>query len=193
VDLMAAIQGYDVARRRVKALVSVAGAIGGTRLADLGVTLGIQGFRDAVFKSGLGHCEIVDHGGIESLSRKVRYEALRQWHPPQTLRTYSLVAVSSKEKTSRPLQTMWRRNAYYSIDQDSHIVAEEAIIPGSEFLGTVFADHWAIALPMSEHPLTQKKVDQNPFPRTALLEAIVRHVTASTPPSISSGRFAPGR
>ena len=181
VDLMAAIQGHDNARRQIKVLVSVAGAIGGSRLADLGVKLGIQGFQDAVLKSGLGRCEIVDHGGIESLSRKVRYEALRQWHPPQSLRTYSLVAVSSKLKTSKPLHTMWERNAYYSIDQDSHIIAEEAIIPGSEFLGIVNADHWAIALPMSEHPLTKDKVDQNPFPRTALLEAIVRYVTTANP------------
>jgi hypothetical protein len=179
VDLMAAIQGHDNARRQIKALVSVAGAIGGSRLADLGVKLGIQGFQTAVRDSGLGRCEIVDHGGIDSLSRKVRYEALRQWHPPPSLRTYSLVAVSSKQKTSKPLQTMWQRNAYYSIDQDSHIIAEEAIIPGSELLGIVNADHWAVALPMSEHPLTRDKVDRNPFPRTALLEAIVRYVSAA--------------
>lgn len=183
VDLMAAIQGHDNARRQIKALVSVAGAIGGSRLADLGVKLGIQGFQNAVAKSGLGRCEIVDHGGIESLSRKVRYEALRQWHPPQSLRTFSLVAVSSKQKTSKPLLTMWERNAYYSIDQDSHIIAEEAIVPGSEVLGIANADHWAVALPMSEHPLTKDKVDQNPFPRTALLEAIVRYVSAALEPA----------
>jgi hypothetical protein len=178
VDLMAAIQNHQSARTSIKALVSVAGAIGGSRLADLGVSLGIQGFRDAVLRSGLGRCEIVDHGGIESLSRKVRYDALRAWNPPPTLRSFSIVAVSSEKNTSKPLHTMWERNSFYSIDQDSHIIAEEAIVPGSEFLGTVNADHWAIALPMSEHPLTKDKVDRNPFPRTALLEAIVRYVTA---------------
>jgi hypothetical protein len=121
----------------------------------------------------------VDQGGILSLTRKARYDALRAWNPPPALRTYSIVAVSSEKNTSRPLQTMWRRNSYYSIDQDSHIIAEEAIVPGSEFLGIVNADHWAVALPMSEHPLTQEKVDRNPFPRTALLEAIVRYVSAA--------------
>ena len=179
VDLMTAVQTKDVARSRIKALVSVAGAIAGSRLADLGVPLGILGFRDAVYRSGLGHCDIVDHGGIGSLKRNVRYEALRHWNPPATLRTYSVVAVSAQEKTSAPLQTMWRRNAHFSIDQDSHILAEEQIIPGSEVLGIARADHWAIALPMSEHPLTKDKVDHNRFPRTALLEAIVRFVAAS--------------
>ena len=120
----------------------------------------------------------MDHGGILSLKRDVRYRALRAWNPPATLRTYSLVGVSSLEHTSQPLQTLWKRNQYHSIDQDSHIIAEEGIIPGAEFLGIAKADHWALALPMSEHPLTKDKVDQNLFPRTALLEAIVRYVSA---------------
>jgi hypothetical protein len=176
VDLMTTIQLHAIAQTRIKALVSVAGAIGGSRLADLGVTLGIAGFRDAVSRSGLGRCEIVDHGGIESLRRHTRYAAMRAWKPPNTLRTYSIVGVSSFTRTSKPLHTMWKRVASYSIDQDSHIIAEEAVIPGSDHLGIAKGDHWALALPMSEHPLTEKKVDQNPFPRTALLEAIVRYV-----------------
>jgi hypothetical protein len=76
------------------------------------------------------------------------------------------------------LDTMWQTNAIHSIDQDSHIIAEEAVIPGSEYLGIARGDHWAVALPMSEHPKTQKKVNKNKYPRDALLEAIVRYVTA---------------
>ena len=178
VDLMAAIQHHEVAKDSIKALVSVAGAIGGSRLADVNASLGIFGFRNAVRQSGLGNCDIVDQGGIGSLKRDVRYRALREWNPPETLRSYSIVAVSAEKKTSAPLETMWRRNSFYSIDQDSHIIAEEAVIPGSEYLGVANGDHWAVALPMSEHPLTKKKVNHNPYPRTALLEAIVRYVSA---------------
>lgn len=178
VDLMAAVQHHDIARAHIKVLVSVAGAIGGSRLSDLGVELGVIGFRNAVRQAGLGDCRIVDHGGIGSLRRDVRYRELRAWKPPSTLRAYSIVGVSSYERTSRPLQLLWRRNEYYSIDQDSHIIAEEGVIPGGTFLGVANADHWALALPMSEHPLTAKNVDHNPFPRTALLEAIVRYVLA---------------
>ena len=178
VDLMTAIQHHEIAKKQIKALVSVAGAIGGTRLADLGTTLGVLGFGNALRRAGIGGCRIEDKGGIGSLKRKVRYEAMRNWKPPRTLRTYSLVAVSPREETSKPLRTMWKTNAIYSIDQDSHIIAEEAVIPGSEHLGIVKADHWAVALPMSEHPKTQKKVNKNKYPRDALLEAIVRYVTA---------------
>jgi hypothetical protein len=187
VDLMAAIATSDLARERIKALVSVTGAIGGTRLADLGAAIGILGFESALRQSGIP-CDIEDHGGIGSLRRDVRYRALRAWKPPQTLRTYSLSAVSTLKRTSKPLHTMWRTNEIYSIDQDSHIIAEESIIPGSEFLGVARGDHWAVALPMSEHPKTKKKVDQNPFPRTALLESIVRYVTVRHASNAGDGR-----
>jgi hypothetical protein len=178
---MTAIAASRLAQQRIKALVSVTGAIGGTRLADLGAAIGILGFKSALRQSGIS-CEIEDHGGIGSLRRDLRYRALRAWKPPETLRSYSLAAVSTLGQTSKPLLTMWKTNQIYSIDQDSHIVAEESIIPGSEFLGVAHGDHWAVALPMSEHPKTKEKVDQNRFPRTALLESIVRYVTARAAP-----------
>ena len=158
VDLMTAIQNHEAAQKQIKALVSVAGAIGGTRLADLGTTLGVIGFGNALRRAGIGGCRIEDKGGIGSLKRSVRYEAMRKWKPPATLRTYSLVAVSPLEHTSTPLHTMWKTNAIYSIDQDSHIIAEEAVIPDSEYLGIVRADHWAVALPMSDdrQPVQQR-------------------------------------
>ena len=161
VDLMTAIQHHDIARQQIKALVSVAGAIGGTRLAELGPTLGVIGFGNALWRAGIGGCRIEDEGGISSLKRRLRYEAMRKWKPPATLRTYSLVAVSPRKETSKPLDTMWQTNAIHSIDQDSHIIAEEAVIPGSEYLGIARGDHWAVALPMSEHPKTEKKVNKN--------------------------------
>jgi hypothetical protein len=176
VDLMTAIQHHPVAQQRIKVLISIAGAIGGTRLAHARVWLGEAGFRIAASLAGLGNCDTTDHGAIGSLRRDVRYQALRDWNPPQTLRTYSLVAVSSLKQTSIPLHLLWHRNAIYSIDQDSHIIAEEAVIPGSAFLGIAKGDHWAVALPMSEHPATARLVDRNRFPRTALLEALIRHV-----------------
>jgi hypothetical protein len=176
-DLMTAIQHHPAAQQRIKVLISIAGAIGGTRLSHGGASAGALGFRAVILSAGLGDCNIKDNGGIASLRRDVRYQALRDWNPPQTLRTYSLVAVSSREQTSGPLRGLWRLNAFYSIDQDSHIIAEEAIIPGSAFLGVAKGDHWAVALPMSEHPATAGPVNRNRFPRTALLEALIRHVT----------------
>ena len=69
---------------------------------------------------------------------------------------------------------MWTRVSYYSADQDSQMVAEEAMMPGARYLGVAKADHWALALPFTEAGHT--RVDHNKFPRTALLEALVRYV-----------------
>ena len=62
------------------------------------------------------------------------------------------------------------------------MIAEEAIIPGARFLGVARGDHWAMALPFFEHANAEyrKKVNWNRFPRTALLEAIVRYVDSGT-------------
>jgi hypothetical protein len=179
VDLMVALQNHEEARRNVLALVSVAGAISGSRLIDFGIAPTIFGFRKAVRDSGLGNCRIEENGGIASLRRPVRYAFLRHWTPPPTLRSFSIVGVVDREHTSPPLRFMWTLQSLYSIDQDSQMIAEEAVIPGARFLGVAKGDHWALALPLSEHPdkNVRKRVGpQNRYPRTALLEAIVRYV-----------------
>jgi hypothetical protein len=48
VDLMVAIHDHGVARTSIRALVSVAGAIGGSRLIDFGAEVTTVGFRKAV-------------------------------------------------------------------------------------------------------------------------------------------------
>jgi hypothetical protein len=186
VDLMTSVQKYPAerfphARAQIKALVSIAGAISGSRLADLGEGLTIFGFKRAVKKSGLGNCDIKEEGGIRSLRRDVRYEFLRSWEPPMGLKTYSIVGVVNRDETSSVLHMMWDRLELYSNDQDSQMIAEEAIIPGAQFLGVAKGDHWALALPFTEHhdPKINKAVSKNRFPRTALLEAIIRYVHAT--------------
>ena len=178
VDLMTAIQLYDSARRQIEALVSVAGAIGGSRLMDYPLDLAKIGFQEAVRRSRLGHCPIDSDDGMKSIRRKVRYEFLTKWNPPPLLESFSLVGVVPEKKTSTVLRRMWRRLEYYSVDQDSQVVAEEGIIPNARFLGVAIGDHWALALPFTENADADiaKAVSENRFPRAALLEAIVRYV-----------------
>ncbi len=178
VDLMTALQNHQVARDNIRALVSVAGAISGSRLVDYGAAATIAGFRKAVKGSGLGECRIEDRGGIDSMRRANRHEFLRQWTPPRSLASYSIVGVVDEDHVSKPLRTMWKLESNYTRDQDSQMAAEEALIPGARFLGVALGDHWALALPLSDHPDAKigARVDRNRFPRVALLEAIVRFV-----------------
>jgi hypothetical protein len=82
------------------------------------------------------------------------------------------------ETTSKVLQNSWKQLSAYSIDQDSQVIRDEAAVPGGASLGTALGDHWAVALPFSEahNPIFDAAVDRNVFPRTALLEAMVRFV-----------------
>jgi hypothetical protein len=178
VDLMTAIHLYQSAQDSIKALVSVAGAISGSRLIDFGEAATVVGFRSAARASGLGNCEIRENGGIASLRRDVRARFLKEWAPPATLKTYSIVGVADREHTSRPLHVMRDLLALYSQDQDSQMIADEAVIPGARYLGAAKGDHWAVALPLSNHPDPEirRRVNRNRYPRVALLEAIIRFV-----------------
>lgn len=179
VDLMTAIQNYPSAQSQIRVLVSIAGAIGGSRVIDLGKELNILGFEQAALASGLGHCDLQNAWpALELLRRDKRAAILRNWNPPTSLRSYSVVAVASKEQTSSVLRIMRGRVSYYSQDQDSQMIAEEAMIPGGHLLAVARGDHWAVAWPFSDHPdaKLRKRVDHNIYPRVALLEAIVRYV-----------------
>jgi hypothetical protein len=54
----------------------------------------------------------------------------------------------------------------------------EAILPGSKLLGEVRSDHWTFVLPLSRNPafFLRNMVSAEPFPREALLRALVRYV-----------------
>jgi hypothetical protein len=182
VDLMVALQNHKAAQDNIRALVSVAGAISGSRLVDFGTPATIAGFRKAIRNSGLGNCRITENGGVASMRRQTRNEFLRHWSPPSSLRAYSIVGVVDRDHTSKPIRAMWLLQSLYSIDQDSQLIAEEAVMPGARFLGIAKGDHWALALPLSEHPNPEivRKVDHNRYPRIALLEAIVRYVISGS-------------
>jgi hypothetical protein len=61
---------------------------------------------------------------------------------------------------------------------DSQVLFYDQVTPGSTLFAYVNADHWAVAVPIARtHPTTGSMfVDQNDFPREALLEAIMRFV-----------------
>jgi len=61
--------------------------------------------------------------------------------------------------------------------EDGLLAAADGILPGAKFLGTALADHIAVAHDFHGTAMA-KFYDRNSFPRSALLEALVRFVTA---------------
>jgi hypothetical protein len=122
--------------------------------------------------------------GMNSLRRDVRQRFLSSF-PHPFVPTYSLAAVASQENIpAQNRATVMMLNSYDK-EHDGQVLKSDATVPESKALGVAVSDHLAIALNF------EKGKQQRPlFPRSALLEAVVRTVLAdlgakpaATPPS----------
>jgi hypothetical protein len=173
-DVLEALVAYPEIRNRVAAVVSVAGAIGGSPLAndasqyqaDL-----LRHFPEATCTSG-------DGGGVESLRPATRLAWLAQHPLPPDLHYYSVVTFPQPERISSILEPSYRKLSQVDARNDSQVVFYDEIVPGSSLLAYVNADHWALAVPVARtHPVVGTLfVSQNAYPREALMEAILRFV-----------------
>lgn len=171
-DLQEGLAADGEARNAVAAMISVAGTIGGSRLVDL-LPKRIKKW------SGQLHLEncTFEMAALNSLNRGTRQQFLMEY-PAPPVRTYSLISVSEDRNTSLVLKPTWDYLRAFDLREDSQVIAYEGIAPGSKYLGTARADHWAVAMPFEFSPdeKIRKLVDRNHFPRVALFEALVRYV-----------------
>ncbi len=177
VDLMEALVHHPSIRPRVKALVAVASPVGGSRLVD-GVPERLKELSQRFPR--IRTCELGDGRGYQSLERPTRQRFFENHLAAVNgLRSYSVSAVASREDTSRVLRPLWDYHAPFSIDQDTHVVADDAVVPGSTLLAQANGDHWAVASPveLSANEWLRTRADRNRYyPRVALLEAVLRYI-----------------
>ena len=173
-DIFEALVTYPELRPRIAAVVSAAGPVGGSPLAndaeqyhaDL-----LQYFPKATCKPG-------DGGGVESLRPSIRKAWLAEHPLPREIPYYSLVALPHPDRISSVLDSSYRKLSRVDARNDSQVIFYDAIVPGSTLLGYLNADHWAVAVPIARtHPTVGAWfVTENAYPREALLEAILRFV-----------------
>jgi|RhiMethySRZTD1v2_1073278.scaffolds.fasta_scaffold01575_14 pimeloyl-ACP methyl ester carboxylesterase len=176
-DTMVALTSYPNELKDVAALITVAGAVGGSHLVDRLDKLN----QDLIGKLGLPSCVVpgksTGPNAIDSMRRENRQKFLAD-HERLKVSAFSISAVSTKDNTSKILQGLWDHVAPFAQEQDSHIVEREAIVPGGQFLGRALGDHWAVAFPFDPNPKVSagalRVIDKNRFPREALIEAAVR-------------------
>ena len=174
-DVQMALAMNPDAKAAVAAFISVAGATGGSAVADL-----VPAQADAwINRFKLGQCEGDAAVAFKSLKRSVRRQFLAE-HPNPVVPTYSLPAVSDRAHTSKALLESWQLMATLASKQDSQLAYEDAIVPGSTLLGAAKADHLAVALPFDQATDAQIRslADKGHYPRATLLEALIRFVTA---------------
>ena len=174
-DVLEALVRHPEIRGRVAAVVAVAGAVGGSPLANDAEQYEanlLQHFPGATCTAG-------DGGAVESLRPAVRKAWLAAHTPlPPGPRYYSLVTYPQPESISTILQLSYERLARVDGRNDGQVIFHDQVIPDSTLLGFLNADHWAIALPIARtHPaIGTLLATRNAYPREALLEALLRFV-----------------
>lgn len=173
-DILEAITAYPELQDRVAAVVSAAGAVGGTPL----VHDASQDTLDLLQYFPGAECDRGDGGALESLKPSVRQQWLASNPLPRSIRFYSLVAHPGPDQISSVLRGSYDKLAQVDPRNDSQMIYYDQLIPGSTVLGYLNADHWAVGVPIARsHPaIASLLVDKNAFPREVLLEALIRYI-----------------
>jgi hypothetical protein len=173
-DILEGLVTYPELAQRVTAVVSVAGSINGSPLAD-DASASMLGLLEYLPGS---QCDEGDGGALDSLKPSIRRDFASTHELPKTVQYYSLATFARREQISFGLRGSYDDLATIDPRNDSQMLFYDQIIIGGALLGFVNADHWAVALPISrQRPgLAATLVNRNEFPREILLEAIVRHV-----------------
>jgi hypothetical protein len=173
-DILEAVVAYPELRSRVAAVVSAAGAVGGSPLANEAEQYQadlLQYFPGSTCASG-------DGGGVNSLRPAVRKAWLGTNPLPRDLRYYSLVTFPHPDRISSILAPSYAKLARIDARNDSQMIFYDQMVPGSILLGYANADHWALAVPIARTHTTVGSlfVTQNAYPREALMEALLRFI-----------------
>ncbi len=173
-DILEAVTSFPDLQQRVAAVVSVAGAVGGSPLADDAT----QSMLNLLKRFPDAECDLSDEGALKSLKPEVRKRWLANHSLPGSIRYYSIITYPNKEQISSILKFNYEKLSQVDSRNDSQVIFYDQVIPGSVILGYLNADHWAISAPFNRsHPfISSVFTDKNAFPREVLLEAIVRYV-----------------
>ncbi|MDP1634972.1 MAG: hypothetical protein Q8L69_09865, partial [Gallionellaceae bacterium] len=161
--------------RNVRALVSVAGVVSGSPLADW-----LNRYKKILEHLPTpGACSHVNENFLKSISRDRCLHWLRNhWHTlPQGVRYYSLVTFNTPQRMHWFLRMLYAKLAEVEPRNDSHMLIHDQVLPGAALLGYIKSDHWAVALPFnrSMRSLWNRLLKHNnAFPREVLFEAILR-------------------
>ena len=173
-DILEAIVSYPELRERVTAVVSIAGAVGGSPLANAATQNQLNMLRHFPGSA----CETGDEGALDSLRPATRQAWLASHPLPDDLAYYSLVTFPRPDRISSVLSPTYNRLAYVDSRNDGQMLFYDQLIPGSTLLGYLNGDHWAVVIPIARTHSFIGTVfaNKNDYPREALLEAVLRFV-----------------
>ena len=178
-DILHFLVDYPEIAKKVTAILSVAGVINGTPVADKYAKTYANWFK----KTPIKECDPGDGGVLESLKRSVQFPWMAVNPLPQNERYYSLVAFAHREGVQPGLLLTY--DLLRSIDprNDGQVIFYDQVIPGSSLLGYINLDHWAIAVPVKEKTASAawESASNHPHVRALLFEAMVLFLVENLP------------
>jgi hypothetical protein len=174
VDTLEALEAYPELRQRVTAVISLAGAVGGSALADPPL---IELLQLSSLVPG-NQCREGDHGALNSLRRGTRHSWLSRHRLYGPVRYYSIVAAPEPDRVSSGLRLAYELLSGIGGRNDGNVFIADQILPAGTLLAYVNADHFAAAIDLRRSPYATVRdaADRSDFPRAALLEAALRFV-----------------
>ena len=175
-DVLDFLVNYPEHAQRVVAMVTFAGAVGGSALAIEGT----QDQANLLTKVPRSQCDEGDGMAVHDLRPDVRRQWLADNPLPEHIRYYSVVTwPDPEERMSFGLKGSYRKlGELQDARNDSQVVYYDQVIPGSTLLAFPNADHWAMAVPVArQHDFAAATfVSRNEYPREVFFEAVIRYI-----------------
>jgi hypothetical protein len=166
---------YPEMAARITAIVSVAGAVNGSPLADHLQAI----YRDWLATLPLWDCARGTGEEIHDLRRDVRLEWWRRNREAVVVPLFALVAAPQSDRISLASRLTYSQLARFDPRNDGQLIWYDQIIPGGFLLGYANADHWAVAMPVSEETPALSFMFRDEFPRAVLVRAALEVVAAT--------------
>jgi hypothetical protein len=170
-DILHFLVNFPDPAGKVTAVLSVAGAVNGSVIADKYAKTYHKWFENL----SLGECRPGDGGVLDSLTRVVQFRWLKSNPLPETVKYFSVAAFVREEDIQAGLRITYELLEAIDPLNDGQLLICDQVIPGSTLMGYVNADHWTVAVPVEEafsgrDPDTMAR---NEKLRTLLFEAMI--------------------
>lgn len=172
-DILEFLVQYPSLAARVHAVVSIAGSVNGSPLANRFTPL-----YEAADDWVLRNCPPGDRNVAMELKRELRLNWLARHRLPSHIRYFSLGTIAPEAEVARAMMLTDDSLRYVDPLRDGQLIFYDQLLPGSTLLGYMRADHWAVALPLQEHwHVLATNGAGTHFPRGLLLEALMLHLS----------------
>ena len=146
-DILHFLVNYPEPAQKVTAVLSVAGAVNGSPLAD---RFSETSYDNWFARLSLGKCRPGDGGVLDSLSRTRQFQWLATHPLPGHVRYFSLADFARYENVQLHQRATYKLLEPIEPLNDGQLLFFDQLIPGSALLGYVNADHWTVAVPVEE-------------------------------------------